>query len=432
MGHLRGLVGAAAAALFLAIPAAAQRAAVPVQPSNLGFAPDRLARIDTYMQRAVDSNHIAGAVVLIMRDGKVAYERAFGWADREAHKPMKTDAMFRIASQSKAITSVAVLSLVEEGTLAVSDPVSRYIPTFARTTVATNTDTGRAIVPAMRPIVLSDLLTHTSGISYGTGRLVASAYRAKGLGPAAGFGWYTADKDEPICETMERLGTLPFVAQPGETWVYGYSTDILGCVAERAAGMSLDALIRARITGPLGMNDTYFFVPPRERDRLVTVYATDSTTHAVRAPDGPLGQGNYVDGPRRSFSGGAGMVSTARDYAHFLEALRNGGALGAIRVLAPHTVELMTTNQVGTIHTNSGLGFGFGFETVDRYGASGMNSVGTFKWGGAYGSQYFVDPHERLVAVLMINQIPNNLDLATRFTTLVYQALVGSATEPKH
>src|SRR5207249_3548970 len=204
------------------------------------------------------------------------------------------------------------------------------------------------------------------------------------LGPAAGWGWDTADKDEPICTTMDRGGTPAFTAQPGERWVYGYNTDILGCVAERVSGMPLDQLIRTRITGPLKMNDTYFFVPRGASGQLATVYASDSTNHAHRAPDGPRGQGNYVDGPRKSFSGGAGLISTAADYARLLEMLRNGGALGGVRILAPHTVDLMTHNQVGLRFDSTGAhGFGFGFETTERYGASGMASVGTFSWGGA-------------------------------------------------
>ena len=423
----RAFARAAAMAALLAFQATAQTAPSPaLSAAHLGFAPDRLARIDSFMQAAVDSNRIAGAVVLVTRDGQVVYERAFGWADREARRRMTTDAIFRIASQSKAITIAAVLALAEEGRLAVNDPVSRYLPAFARTTVAQKTDTGLAIVPARRAIRLADLLTHTAGISYGTDSLIASLYEARGLGPVAGFGWYTADKDEPICETMERLGALPFIAQPGDAFVYGYNTDILGCVAERASGQSLDDLIRSRITGPLGMTDTHFFLPLEKRQRLVAVYTSDSTNHAVRAAPGARGQGHYVDGPRRSYAGGAGLVSTARDYARFLEALRNGGAVGSVRVLAPHSVDLMTTNQVGDRYGSDGLGFGFGFLTVDRYGARGMHSVGTFGWGGAYGTAYFVDPRERLVAVFMINQIPNRTDVAAKFPTLVYQALVDS------
>lgn len=413
MGDHRLLVAA-----LLAVPAI-----LPAQTA--AFAPDRLARIDRVLQQYVDSGWIAGAVGLVVRDGKVVYERAVGWSDVESRRRMTPSTLFRIASQTKALTTVAILSLIEEGKLALYDPVSRYIPAFARTTVASRSDTGRVIKPAARSITIRDLLTHTAGISYGVDSLLAPLYRAKGLGPAAGWGWYTADKDEPICTTMERLATLPFTEQPGARWVYGYNTDILGCVAERAFGMPLDELIRTRITGPLEMNDTYFFVPPAATARLATVYASDSTNRARRAPDGPRGQGDYVTGPRRSFAGGAGLVSTASDYARFLQMLLNGGELDGARILAPHTVDLMTHNQTGTLFDSTGAsGFGFGFGITQRYGANGMTSVGTFGWGGAYGSTYNVDPVENLVIVFMLNQLPNRSDIAAKFQTLVYQALV--------
>src|SRR5216110_2296190 len=399
-------------------------AALPAQTPPR-FAPARLARIDRFMQQYVDSGQIGGAVGLVLEDGRVVYQHAVGWLDKEAGRRMTPDALFRIASQSKALTTVAILSLVEEGVLAVGDPVSRYIPAFAHTTVETKSDTGLVAKPAARPITIRDLLTHTAGISYGTDAPIAPLYAAKGLGPAAGWGWYTADKDEPICTTIERLATLPFVAQPGERWVYGYNTDILGCVAERASGIALDELIRTRITGPLKMNDTFFFVPGAASDRLATVYASDSTNHVYRAPDGPRGQGNYVTGPRKSFAGGAGLVSTAPDYARFLQMLLNGGELDGVRILAPHTVDLMTHNQSRMLFDTTGAnGFGFGFGIVQRYGANGMASVGTFSWGGAYGSQYAVDPVEHLVMVFMINQLPNRADIGGKFPTLVYQALV--------
>ncbi len=392
-----------------------------------GFSSERLARVDRFMQEYVDANKVAGAVGLVMRNGRVVYERAVGWSDKEAGRRMAPDAIFRIASQSKAITSVAIMVLVEEGKIAIDDPVSRFIPAYARTTVAVRGDTGTAIVPARRAITIRDLLTHTAGISYGTDPQVAKLYEAKALGPAAGFGWYTADKDEPICTTMERLALLPFVAQPGEAWVYGYNTDILGCVVERASGMALDAFIAARITGPLGMVDTHFFLPAGKRDRLAAVYASTPDGGMVRAPDGPRGQGDYVDGPRRSFSGGAGLLSTARDYARFLQMLLGGGAIDGVRILAPATVRLMTTNLVGELHSSAGLGFGLGFETVDRFGAGGLSSQGTFSWGGAYASNYRVDPKEKLVVVFMIQQIPNRTDLPAKFPTLVYQALIGTS-----
>ena len=413
---MRALVFLSLAPLLVATPAAGQRT----------FAPDRLARIDRLLQESVDSNRIAGAVALVLHDGKVVYERSVGWADREAGRHMAPDAIFRIASQTKAITSVAAMILVEEGRLALNDPVSRYIPTFARTTVANRADSGRTVAPARRGITVFDLLTHTAGISYGNDAFVADQYRAKGLGPAAGWGWYTADKDEPVCATMERLGTVPFVAQPGQSWVYGYNTDILGCVVERASGVPLNEFVRTRITGPLGMRDTHFFLPVTSRARLTAVYMSDSAGRAVRAPDGARGQGHYVDGPRRSFSGGAGMVSTAGDYARFLQMLLGHGALGSVRILSPRSVELMSTNQVGTLYGSPGQGFGLGFATVERLGADGFASVGTYSWGGAYGSIYKVDPQERLVMVFMVQMLPNRSDVAAKFPTLVYQALVDA------
>jgi CubicO group peptidase (beta-lactamase class C family) len=401
--------------------------ATAVASADQTISAERLARIDRLFQQYVDESRIGGAVALVLQDGKPVYERAFGWSDKEAGRKMTTDTIFRIASQTKALTSVAILSLMEEGRIGLNDSAGRYIPTFAKTTVAMANEQGApSVVPARRPITIRDLLTHTAGISYGTNPQVASEYEGKGLGPAAGFGWYTADKDELICDTMARLATLPFVAQPGEAWVYGYNTDVLGCIAERASGQPLDELIKARITGPLGMKDTQFFLPAAERNRLAAVYASSMNTNGgkiSRAPDGPRGQGNYVEGPRRSFSGGAGLLSTARDYARFLEMIRNGGALDGVRILAPRTVELMTTNQVGTLHSSTGLGFGLGFETTDRFGANGLDSAGAFGWGGAYGSVYRVDPKSRLVLVLMVQLLPSASDIGTRFPTLVYQAI---------
>jgi CubicO group peptidase (beta-lactamase class C family) len=401
-------------------PSAPDRAVI----SRRGLSAERLARVDRWLQQYVDENRLPGAVALVLRDGEPVYERAVGWSDKEAGRRMTTGTIFRIASQSKAITSAAVLALVEEGKVSVTDPVSRFLPAYAQTTVSVPTDGGGTdVVPARRPITIRDLLTHTAGISYGTDRHVSALYQEKGLGPAAGAGWYTADKDEPICETMDRLGTLPFVAHPGASYVYGYNTDVLGCVVERASGVPLDQFIRARITGPLGMRDTQFFLPAAQRDRLAAVYASGPDGRMVRAPEGGRGQGAYVDGPRRSFAGGAGLLSTAQDYARFLEMVRNGGALGGVRVLAPRTVQLMTTNQLGTLRGGD-LGFGYGFETTERFGARSMDSVGAFGWGGAYGSSYRVDPASGMTMVLMIQLMPNTTDIGTKFPNMVYQALV--------
>jgi CubicO group peptidase (beta-lactamase class C family) len=391
-----------------------------------GLATDRLGRLDRLLQAYVDENRIAGAVALLLIDGRPVYDRTVGWSDKDAGRRMTSDTIFRIASQTKAITSVAALSLMEEGKIGLADPVSRFIPAFANTTVSVRNGAVAEIVPAKRPITIRDLLTHTSGISYGTQPDISAAYEARALGPAAGLGWYTADKHEPVCTTMETLASLPFVAQPGEAWVYGYSTDILGCVIERASGMPLDEFVRTRITAPLGMKDTHFFLPIEQRERLAAVYASGSDGRIVRAPEGARGQGAYVDGPRRSFSGGAGLLSTARDYARFLEMIRQGGALDGVRIVSPRTVKLMTTNQVGNLHSTTGLGFGLGFETTDRYGANGMDSEGAYGWGGAYGTMYRVDPEARLVMLLMIQLLPNGTDIRGRFPTLVFQALLDT------
>ena len=232
--------GALAAILALCAPvlqAQAGFAAPETRAPNVARA--RLARIDSLLERAVADSTITGAVGLVLRDGKVLYERAVGWADKASGRRLAPDAIFRIASQTKALTSVAIMALVEQGKLSLDDRVSDYLPTFEKTTVLLAGSA--AAVPARRAITIRDLLTHTAGVSYGTDAQVAEQYRAKELGPAAGWGWYTADKEEPTCTSMDRLGTLPFVQQPGAAFVYGYNTDILGCVVERASGMSLDS-----------------------------------------------------------------------------------------------------------------------------------------------------------------------------------------------
>ena len=259
------------AVLSAGLSAGQRPVTVPSASANDGVARDRFKRLDAVLQEHLDQNRIAGIVVLVLRDGKPIYEKALGWRDKEANRPMTADTIFRIASQTKALTSAAILMLMEEGRLTPGMPVSRFIPAYAKTTVAVRVNAEVSTFPARRAITIADLLTHTAGISYGTESFVAAEYEAKGLGAAAGFGWYTADKDEEVCVTMERLATLPFVAHPGESYVYGYNTDILGCVVEKASGMPFDEFVRARITGPLGMKDTRFYLPQSERDRLAAV-----------------------------------------------------------------------------------------------------------------------------------------------------------------
>jgi CubicO group peptidase (beta-lactamase class C family) len=261
---------------------------------------------------------------------------------------------------------------------------------------------------------------------------IQDAYRAGGFGMAAEPWWYFADRDEPICTMMDRLGELPLAAHPGERYVYGYSTDVLGCIVERVSGRSLDEFFRERIFRPLGMNDTHFFVPPDHRTRLTAVYAA-TERGLERAPDDSRGQGSYVDGPRASFSGGAGLVSTIGDYARFLQMLLNEGELDGVRLLSPHTVRLMATDHLDDIYGRPGLGFGLGFEVLEDPGlAARYGAPGAYRWGGAYATSYWVDPAERLVALFMTQTMPSGgLDAAERFRTLADGAFEG-AGNPAH
>jgi CubicO group peptidase (beta-lactamase class C family) len=393
------------------------------RPEDVGMSSERLARLTAVMRDYIADERLAGAVVLIARQGRVPYFEAFGASDREARAPMESDALFRIASQTKALVSVAVMMLQEEGRLLISDPLRRHLPEFAQTTVAVRRAEGDGydVVDARRPITLRDLLTHTAGIGYGSG-VAGERWDAAGI-----QGWYFADRAEPIGATVARMAGLPFDAQPGERFVYGYATDILGVVVERVSGMPLDAFLRTRIFEPLGMHDTAFYVAPDDAARLAAVYAaTPSGLERAPSPGGMVGQGAYVEGPRRSFSGGAGLVSTAADYARFLQMLLNGGTLDGVRILAPSTVALMTADHIGDRFPTAGSGFGLGFEVTTDVGRRGQpGSVGTFGWGGAYHSTYWVDPAEELVVVYMTQLIPaGGLDDHGRLRALVYQAIV--------
>lgn len=396
---------------------------VPATPEEVGVSSDRLARIDAALEAYVEEERLPGAALVIGRRGHVVYAKAFGYRDREAGELLEITDLFRIASQTKAVISVGVMILQEQGRLLIDQDLGDFIPEFDSTTVAVATeDGGYEVVPADRKITVRDLLTHTAGIGYGWGP-AASAWEEAGI-----VGWYFADRDEPIADTVERMGNLPMDAQPGERFVYGYATDILGVVIERASGLPLDEFLRVEILEPLGMVDTHFYVPPEEADRLTVVYSVTDESGMERAP-GPghmVGQGMYLEGPRRSFSGGAGLVSTPGDYARFLEALRRGGTLNGARILSPKTVQLMTVDHVHDAWQGDGGGFGLGFGITEEIGWSGLpGSPGAYAWGGAYHSTYWVDPAEELVVSYMTQVIPaQGLDDHQRIRALVYQALV--------
>jgi CubicO group peptidase (beta-lactamase class C family) len=412
------------ACLSLALVAACLPAAAgsldSAAPDDLGFSPQRLQRLSAALEHYVDSGQIAGSVTIVARHGKVAYLKAFGDRDRASHSPMQTDTIFRIASQTKAIVTTAAMILQEQGKLLIQDPVSKYIPEFAHTTVAVPKDGGGYdVVPAERPITIRDLMTHTSGYDYGDG-VAADRWKAAGI-----EGYYLSNRDETIGELAAKMASLPASAQPGEKWIYGYSIDILGAVVEKAAGMPLDEFLARQIFQPLDMKDTYFFLPPPKRDRLATVYANVDGKLELAPEDGWNGQGKFVDGPRKCFSGGAGLVSTAMDYARFLQMILNGGELDGHRILGRKTVELMSVDHLHGIPFNPGEGFGLGFDVLKDLGARGLpGSVGELGWGGAYHSEYWIDPVEDMVVVHLTQLIPaGDVDDHAKVRTLVYQAI---------
>ena len=417
----RPLLATLAFSLFV-IPAHSAEDLPTAAPEAVGLSETRLNRLTEAMQAYVDDGALAGSVVIVARKGRVADHHACGQQDLESGAPMHTDAIFRIASQTKALVSTGVMLLQEDGKLLISAPVGRYLPAFERTTVAQRRDTGGYdVVEARGPITIRQLLTHTSGVSYGNGP-ASDQWEEAGI-----QGWYFADRDEPVRATIDRLAALPFDAHPGEAWVYGYNTDILGALIEAVSGMPLDEFLQTRIFDPLGMEDTHFYLPEAKRSRLATVYsATPNGLERAPDPGHMVGQGAYVDGPRTSFSGGAGLLSTATDYTRFLQMMLNGGEFEGARLLSRKTVELMTTNHLTPEQTfRVGQGFGLGFSVVENVGARGApGSEGEYGWGGAYHSTYWVDPTEELVVVYLTQLRPaRSLDDHGKLRALIYQAI---------
>ena len=394
---------------------------VKVSPEEVGMSSERLERLSQTFQGYIDEEKLPGATILVARKGKIAYLKSFGKNDIEGDVPMTDSSIFRIASQTKAIVSVGVMMLQEEGKLLITDPVGKYMPAFMKTKVAVAKEDGSYdIVDADRPITIRDLLTHTSGVSYGYG-IASDLWEEANI-----QGWYFADRDEPIQATVNRMAELPFEAQPRKEFVYGYNTDILGALIEVVSGETLDVYLKKNILEPLGMKDTHFYLPLDKKERLATVYsATENGLERAPSPGGMVGQGAYVDGPRKSFSGGAGLLSTAMDYTKFLQMMLNKGEFNGKRIISPKTVELMTTNHL-PFPFGEGTGFGLGFSTVEDLGLRGeLGSKGEFAWGGAYHSTYWVDPEEEMTVVYFTQLIPaNELDDHGKLRALIYQAII--------
>jgi CubicO group peptidase (beta-lactamase class C family) len=410
-------------------PKAAELPPAPSQADVIkaGFSPQRLARLDAAIEAEIESQQLAGAVMYIARDGRPVHFKAYGQQDIENQRPMQRDAIFRIASMSKAITSVAAMMLYEEGRFLLKDPVAKFLPEFSQAQVAMpapkGSDQPYLSQAPHRPLLIRDLLRHTAGMSYGAGP-AAAAYQQAGF-----TDWYILGRPETLAQWVKRLATLPLQGQPGEVWQYGFATDVLGRLIEVVSGQPLDRFIAERITGPLGMVDTSFFLPEDKLSRLTHVYGM--------GPDGRLrlqetaASSDFVHGPRMLFSGGAGLLSTTTDYARFLQMLLNGGELDGQRLLSPKTVELMRADHVGELYRQAGGtdadGFGLGFWVTAKLGAAAgeLSSEGAFGWGSAYFPQYAVDPKERMIILFMAQHRPaGHSKLHLRVKTLSYQALV--------
>ncbi len=392
-----------------------------VTPEEVGISSEHLQHIDRIINDYLEDEKFAGAVIQMTRGGKTFYHEAFGYADIEDNRKMQKDSIFRIASQTKAITSVSVMILQEQGKLHINEPVGNYLPEFMETTVSEKREDGTyEIVPAKRKITIRDLLTHTAGIGY-SNSVVSEIWEEAGIG-----GWYFADREEPVRETIRRIGSLPMSEHPGEKWVYGYATDILGALVEVVSGMSLDAFFKKYILEPLDMKDTHFYLPLDKVDRLTTVYGNTDEKGLFRAPDGAgmNTQGNYVEGPRVSFSGGAGLLSTTRDYTRFLQMLANGGELHGTRVLSRKSVDLMRVDHIGDLY-RPGEGHGLGFRITENLGIHGkLGSVEEYGWGGAYHTTYWIDPAEDLVVSIMMQMRPANSSASEYVRVVLYGAFI--------
>lgn len=409
---------AACAAAFVVFSSALRAA----DPAALGFEPERLLRLDAMVQREIDAGKLAGAVALVKRDGQDAVFKAYGYLDVENRIPMRTDAIFRIASMSKAVTTVAALMLYEEGRFLLGDPIGKWIPEFSRSVVAvppppgSPSDAKYVTVPAKRGITIHDLMTHTAGLTYGDFAAIDDYKKARL------HGWYLIDHDETIGDAVKRLAKLPLATQPGEGFDYGYGTDVLGYLVEVVSGQPLDQFIEQRICRPLGLQDTCFYLPKEKADRLAVVYGLDKGK-LVRKEDST--RTDFIDGPRKLFSGGAGLVSTASDYGRFLQMLANGGELDGVRLLSPRTVALMHVNHTGDLFKWNTRAFGLGFWVNEDPGKLGENvGRGAYGWGSAYYPEYAVDPKERLVMLLMMQLRPTEgANLNHRYKPVIYQAL---------
>lgn len=412
-------------ALVLLVATSVAQVLSPVVTKSKNLDPVKLAQIDSLLNNYVANNWLVGASTIIVKDNQVVYYKGHGFANQASKKPMEANAIFRIMSQTKAITSLAILQLFENGKIGLDQAVGDFIPSFYKQTVLKDfnaADTTYTTIPAKRNITIRDLLTHTSGIDYAAiGSKNMQAIYAKADMPS-GLGKSNAS----LLDVMKKLGTLPLAHQPGEKFTYGLNSDLLGCIVEIVSGMTLEAYFNKNIFEPLGMRDTYFNVPDSKANRLPTVYTEDSNNKIIEwAPTFRNIDPNYPLLGTTFFSGGAGLSSTAYDYAVFLQMILNGGKYNGKQIISPRTAELMLSPQLDFKY--DGLNdFGLGFAiTSDKASNLEARNKGSFSWGGYYGTNYWADPKEKLICLIMTQHTPNShFGFQGKIENIIYGSLV--------
>ncbi|EYF04633.1 serine hydrolase domain-containing protein [Chondromyces apiculatus] len=415
-------------------PRPALAAPTAAQPAKPAPKKEPFKEVHDYLEGLVKEKKIAGVVALVSQNGEVKYTESLGLQDVEAGTPMTPETIFRICSMTKPITSVAVMMLVEEGKIALSDPLSKFVPEFKKVSVAVPDPAKKGEYKRAKPrreITIEDLLTHRSGLTYG---FLAEPYFLK-LYRHAGISDGLIETKGTITQGVQRIALAPLTFEPGSSWGYSLATDVLGRVIEVASGKSLPEFFYERLLKPLKMNDTHFRLPAENQDRLAAVYQPKEDQTIERLPAGKNERGGAIysasyplDWNGKYYSGGAGLVSTVKDYARFAQALLNGGELEGVRVLKKETVDLMTQNRIADVKRpedlhGDGFGLGFGLVTEARKGGD-AGSVGTFSWSGFYNTYFWVDPQTKIVGVVMTQLYPHgHLGLADDFRKKTYAAL---------
>ena len=395
------------------------------KPEEVGVSSERLERLDRAMHAYVDRQEVAGVVSLVARRGKVVHFSTFGQRERVTGAPMRPGTIFRIASMTKPIASVALMMLYEEGHFQLRDPIAKWLPEFSEMQVATPAtyqELGRStyrLVHAVQPITVQHLLTHTAGLPNTYRGITKPEFDLIAPRQQAG---------DTLKDFVERVAQLPLNFHPGDDWEYGRATDVVGRLVEVISGLTFDAYLQERIVDLLGMTDTHFYLPEDKLERFAALYRPDNRA-GLSLMEGPTGDSRFVREPHTYFSGAGGLVSTARDYFRFSQMMLNGGELDGVRILGRKTVEFMTVNHSGDHEVwliGPGHGFGLGYAVVQDPGTTAVPySVGSYFWWGAFNTTFWVDPKEELIGILLTQLRPyTHLNIRQDIATLAYQAII--------